>query len=418
MKNPFSSLFTSLVICLFAQPALKAKTILSDGDFVAVCGDSITEQRRYSVYLEQYLMMCQPQLNLSAMQLGWGGERADGFGRRIESHVLPFNPSVVTLCYGMNDGNSSAISDEIRTRYRESLTDAVRQLKAANVRVIVVGSPGVVDPATYKGRVSAEVYNHTLAELAEIARAVAASEEVLFADVYSVMMESMLKAKEALGEDYRIANDGIHPNHNGHLAMTYAFLKALGVDGDIGTLRVDWEKQRAWGSDAHEILNFENGQLEVESSRYPFCLDGSADSTGSFAMSAFLPFNQELNRYLLIVENAPAEVRVTWGRNSRIYTSKQLADGVNLAADFSESPFKQAYNQVTKSIYEQQKFEVDTVKAGMGALQKLSKLSGADAYVDGLRGLVVSQDAALRTVARSQLRPVRHQLILETIQSN
>ena len=27
-------------------------------DFVAVCGDSITEQKQYSVFIEDYLLMC------------------------------------------------------------------------------------------------------------------------------------------------------------------------------------------------------------------------------------------------------------------------------------------------------------------------------------------------------------------------
>ena len=39
---------------------------------------------------------------------------------------------------------------------------------------------------------------------------------------------------------YHVAGaDGVHPAANGHLIIAYAFLKALGCDGNIGTIKVD-----------------------------------------------------------------------------------------------------------------------------------------------------------------------------------
>src|SRR5882757_4460324 len=76
---------------------------LQAGDTVAVCGDSITEQKQYSVFIEDYLLMCQPAPDLKAHQFGWSGEKADGFLGRMSAEVLPFAPTVATTCYGMND---------------------------------------------------------------------------------------------------------------------------------------------------------------------------------------------------------------------------------------------------------------------------------------------------------------------------
>lgn len=40
--------------------------------------------------------------------------------------------------------------------------------------------------------------------------------------------------------NYAIAGgDGVHPGWAGHLVMAYAFLRGLGVPGDIGTFTVD-----------------------------------------------------------------------------------------------------------------------------------------------------------------------------------
>src|SRR6516165_7395653 len=53
--------------------------VLKKGDRLAICGDSITEQKMYSRIIEDYLTMCAPDLNISVRQYGWSGERAPGF---------------------------------------------------------------------------------------------------------------------------------------------------------------------------------------------------------------------------------------------------------------------------------------------------------------------------------------------------
>jgi len=84
------------------------------------------------------------------------------------------------------------------------------------------------------------MYNKTLSEERDIAREVAEAEGVVFADVITPMIEVMTKAKEKYGKAYHLAGgDGVHPDKNGHLVMAYAFLKALGCNGDLGQISVD-----------------------------------------------------------------------------------------------------------------------------------------------------------------------------------
>src|SRR5664279_4921242 len=67
---------------------------LRNGDYVAVIGDSITEQRIYSVFIADYLLMCRPARNLGVSQFGWSGDWAKGFVVRMSNDCLPFQPSV------------------------------------------------------------------------------------------------------------------------------------------------------------------------------------------------------------------------------------------------------------------------------------------------------------------------------------
>src|ERR1051325_12059529 len=57
--------------------------LLQKGDRLAICGDSITEQRMYSRIMETYLTVCVPELEVTTRQYGWSGEVAPGFLGRM-----------------------------------------------------------------------------------------------------------------------------------------------------------------------------------------------------------------------------------------------------------------------------------------------------------------------------------------------
>src|SRR5712675_1737667 len=70
--------------------------VLQRGDRLAICGDSITEQRMYSRIMETYLTVAQPDLAISVRQFGWSGETASGFLGRMTNDCLRFHPTVAT----------------------------------------------------------------------------------------------------------------------------------------------------------------------------------------------------------------------------------------------------------------------------------------------------------------------------------
>ncbi len=111
---------------------------------LAIVGDSITEQKQYSRMMETYLTACTPALRVTVFQFGWGGETAGGFLRRMDNDLRDFKPTIVTTCYGMNDGGYRAYDPSIGKRYEEPLAAIVDKLKKAGATV-VVGSPGAVD---------------------------------------------------------------------------------------------------------------------------------------------------------------------------------------------------------------------------------------------------------------------------------
>src|SRR3954454_3568491 len=99
MKRLFQTFVAIALLSLVPTLARAADEKLQDGDFVGVIGDSITEQKLYSMFIEDYLLMCRPANNLRISQFGWGGETSWGFDGRMMNDQIPFRVTVATTCF-------------------------------------------------------------------------------------------------------------------------------------------------------------------------------------------------------------------------------------------------------------------------------------------------------------------------------
>jgi hypothetical protein len=194
---------------------------------------------------------------------------------------------------------------------------------------------------------------------------IAASEEVGFADVFWPMLTAGYAAREKYGTNYMIAGkDTVHPGWAGHLIMAYAFLRAMGLDGEIGTFTADLSGNQATASLGHEVVSFKDGELQLKSQRYPFCAAGDpANDNHLRSGMALVPFNAELNRLTFILKNGKAQrYRITWGAHTKAYSAEQLAKGINLAADFEVNPFSEAFAKVDAAVAAKQEYETRQIK--------------------------------------------------------
>jgi hypothetical protein len=208
--------------------------------------------------------------------------------------------------------------------------------------------------------------------------------------------------------------------------MAYAYLKALGCDGDIGVISVDFSAGLVNATEAHKVIHgavSKSGDvdratgaatLEIESSRYPFCFFGNATSPDATrGMIEFIPFNNELNRFKLVVRNAGSDrLKVTWGSASKQYTPEQLSAGINLAAEFPDNPFSEAFKKGEDAIRKQQEFETPMIKQ-VGHVTDL--LPEEADTVEKLMAAAKKREDQLFTDARASIAPVRHRIVIEPV---
>lgn len=359
-----------------------AGLLLRHGDRLAICGDSITEQKMYSRLMEDYLTVCVPELEIRVRQYGWSGERADGFLARMTNDCLRFKPTIATTCYGMNDHEYRSYEERIGRAYRKYSTGIVEAFKANGVRV-VEGSAGCVGKVPFwvkSATGTVDDLNLNLCNLRNIGIEIARQERVGFADVFWPMVTAGAEAQQEYGANYAICGkDGVHPGWAGHTIMAYAFLKALGLNGDLGTFTVDLKRNRMKTSRGQQLRSAKDGIFEIRSSRYPFCPcelsseavagypacgndDVSKDSSIRSGMT-LVPFNKELNRLMLRFKNAPgSSYKVIWGGESNTFSAEQLARGVNLAEEFPNNPFSEAFAKVDAAVAAKQAFETREIK--------------------------------------------------------
>jgi len=386
-----------------------AGLLLRENDRLAIIGDSITEQKMYSRIMETYLTACLPELKVTVRQYGWGGETAEGFKNRMTNDALQFQPTVATTCYGMNDHRYTAYDEKNGQWYRENQLAIVRAFKAAGAR-FVLGSPGCVGPKVPWSKVDSETMNLNLCEFRNIDLALAQQEQVVFADVFWPLLTLGWKATNQFGVDYAIAGkDAVHPGWAGHVVMASAFLKALGVSGDLGTFTVDLGAGQASATGGHEVVSFKSGALTAKSSRYPFCAPAGQlnDDNALRSGMALVDFQSQFNRLHLVVKNGTAKnYTVTWGGEVKTFTGAQLAAGINLPAEFAQTPFDSAFKRVDEAVSRKQNYETKQIK---------SLFHGEEGRVDleATVALTEKARAPLAAAIRDAMKPVTHTLKIE-----
>jgi hypothetical protein len=317
----------------------------------------------------------------------------------------------------MNDSKYRPYDDINGQWYASNYTAIVEAFKAAGARV-VLGTPGSLGTLN-KPRGAAggtlDERNLNLCAMRDLDIRIAQSEGVRLADVFWPMLQAAYEGENRYGATNKPfalpGPDGLHPNWAGHLVMADCFLRALGLDGNIGAFTVDLKGGHAEVSAGHQLESFSNGELAVTSTRYPFCDGGATNDTGAIRGGmSLVPFNAQLNRLTLVVNNIGApRCRVGWGETTVTYTAAQLSAGVNLADDFAVNPFSAAFQNVDKAVAAKQAYETRQIKTDFHSAEARTNMVAVVARTEAERAPLVD---AIKTA----FVPVHHVIHLTPVQ--
>jgi hypothetical protein len=166
------------------------------------------------------------------------------------------------------------------------------------------------------------------------------------------------------------------------------------------------------------VISSQDGIVEMESTRYPFCFFGDRkDPNGTASILSYVPFNQELNRLTLVVNNLPKpQAEVTFGSQTKTFSREQLASGINLADEFLENPFAAPFQQVMDAVGKKQAYETSMIKGFVTNFRQLNPTLRNDAEVESalatIRRKMTAIDDAAQAEAKAAVKPVRYQLVI------
>ena len=332
--------FAAISGCFLALCLGQDAFYLKDGDRVVFYGDSITDQRLYTTFVETYVVTRFPQRKIAFVHSGWGGDRVTGGGGggidvRLSRDVLAYQPNVVTIMLGMNDGRYRLFDQQIFNIYSGGYRNIVKQLKTRlpDVRITAIQpSPydDVTRAPTFEGG-----YNAVLLRYSDFIQDLGKSDGLVVADLNRPVVAMLQRAKEANSElSQKIIPDRVHPGPAGHLIMAESLLKAWQAPAVVSVVELDAAGRKSVTTDNTSVSDLQFGRTiswtQTDRS-LPMAVDLTDPVMALTVQSS--DFQDAMNREMLKIAGLPQgkyTLRLD-GEEVGTFNNTGLAEGLNLA---------------------------------------------------------------------------------------
>ncbi len=316
---------------------------LKNNDTVVFYGDSITDQRLYTVAAETFVLTRFPKLNVKFVHSGWGGDRVSGGGggsieTRLKRDVFPYRPTVVTIMLGMNDGRYRRFDEETFNTYKTGLQKIVsmlrQELPATRLTFI---EPSPYDDVT-RAPTFTEGYNSVLVRYGTYLRELSKStDNSMSADMNAGVVDMLRRAFAAEPVlSLKIIPDRVHPGWAGHLIMAAELLKAWNAPGLVTSVEIDAKAMASVAVDSTTVTGLRELDGAVvwtqKDEALPMPLPDQEPATLLAVKSS--DFVDRLNFEWLRVTGLADKQMFTLainGQRAGEFTGTQLAAGMNLA---------------------------------------------------------------------------------------
>jgi lysophospholipase L1-like esterase len=260
------------------RPGLAAASSfdLRSGDRVLFYGDSITEQRYWTVAVETYVRTRFPDLQVRFLNSAVGGARVTGnwtapVDLSLERDVFPFKPNIVTIMLGMNDGLYRPFDTAVFNTYKTGYEHIIQSLQAhlPGVRIVLIQPTpwdDITQTASYPNNPTHAPggYDNVILRYCEFVRKLGAEDHLMVVDFHTPLiklMEAAEKSDPALAG--KIIPGRVHPGPSAELVMAQALLEAWHAPATVSHVAVDASTSRVEESDDTSVsgLSADHGDV-------------------------------------------------------------------------------------------------------------------------------------------------------------
>lgn len=319
---------------------------LKDGQTVVFYGDSITAQRLYTRDVEDFVLTRYPTLHIGFVNAGVPGDTATGgyagtMQERVARDVEPYQPDMITVMLGMNDGgwgygSPAQIEADFQSHYAV-LLHALHQ--AAPGATLTLIAPTPYDEITHGTEFPG--YSHMIDRFAEDVQRIAGEMQTAgdpptrFVDFHQPIVEALERAHS---HDPQLAPllipDRIHPGKAGHWIMAAALMKAWRADAVVSSAALNAAEGKTIEAERTSISDVHRSAGEIDWTQsdeaLPLPLDFNDAMTPLLLKISSIA---DLDREMLRVENLqPGQYELSIdGKPIETFSRNELQHGVNLA---------------------------------------------------------------------------------------
>ena len=352
----FYLLFLSVSVTMAQQI-----TPFKNGDRVVFLGNSITDGGHYHSYIWLYYMTRFPEMRVTVMNAGIGGDQGVDMVRRLDGDVFSKRPTILFATFGMNDSGYLEYNGDQPEKFADEKVkasyDAYKQMEArfknlVNTKIVLMGSSPYDETAVIEGNTPFRNKNKAMLRIVDFQRESAKANGWQFFDLNQPMtaLNSQFQQKDPAFA--LCGRDRIHPDNDGHMVMAYLILKAQGLAGkEVATINIDASAASVVSSSNCEITDLKKTSTRISfnylAEALPYPMDtiarGWEQKKSQSQAAEIVPFIDEMNKEMLTVKGLKGNYSLLIdGEEIGTWSSDDFAKGLNLATLTNTPQYQQA----------------------------------------------------------------------------
>lgn len=347
------TIFSFLFLAFHLAASASSDFLFGNDTRYLALGDSITRGGQYHSYVHLFLTTRFPEKKIDLFNAGISGDTAAGALKRLDWDVLPHNPDLVSIMFGMNDVGSSdlygptspspQVEEQRRKRidsYEQNLQEVVKRLRNKNAQVILI-MPSILDETVRSDATNYPGKNQALGEAAERVKKMATEQGLPLVDFHTPMLALNQRLQTSDPTFSLIGKDRIHPAAPGHFVMAYLYLQALKAPSEVATIVIDKSDGAASTNCTVDEVSIQQDGIKFRYTAKALPFPVEKDITPALE---WVPFTEEFNQEVLKISDLPAgsyRLEID-GKQIRSYSAEELSKGINIATEPETPQYQQA----------------------------------------------------------------------------
>lgn len=363
---PFLSRLSVVFIILIVTCGLaKGQQVLpfKNGDKIAFVGNSITDGGHYHSYIWLYYMTHFPNMRISIVNAGIGGDVCKQMLERLNDEVFSKKPTVMTFTFGMNDtGYQYYTPAKADSAYAAKVGESLKYFKLVEaelnkhpeIKKIMLASPPYDETSKIKFAPFIKK-NAAILRIIDEQQKAARRNNWGFVDFNTPMLLINQRGQQTDSTFTMEAPDRIHPSNDGQMVMAYVFLNAQGLAGNkVADISINAKNKKVGKSENCSLSNLtvrgDHIAFDYLANSLPYPLDTIPGGFGRPARSQadalkLIPFTDEYNQEILAVRQLNSTSTYQLKIDNIFigkWTGADLDKGINLALITTTPEYQQA----------------------------------------------------------------------------